>query len=134
MTPIPESLDKTIYDHLLVLLSEAYAPYSEFRVAAAAVDERNVVHYGVNVENQSLPVGVCAEAGAITALRVDGGQRIKEIYLLSEPNIEVVPCGACLQRIAEFAGPDTRIITFAKKGDPIVYSLKQLFPHAYRFK
>jgi cytidine deaminase len=132
MTPAAKSSD--IYDHLRLLLSRAYAPYSEFRVAAAAVDEREVMHYGVNVENQSFPVGICAEAAAITALRVDGGSQIKKIYLLSEPNIEVVPCGACRQRIAEFAVSDTQIITFTKKGDPIIYSLEELFPHAFRYK
>jgi cytidine deaminase len=134
MTPAVKSTEETIYHRLRQLLSEAYAPYSGFRVAAAALDETGVAHYGVNVENQSLPVGVCAEAGAITALRVAGGKRIKKIYLLSEPNIEVVPCGACRQRIAEFADPDTQIITFTKKGETIVHPLDRLFPHAFRYK
>ena len=79
-------------------------------------------------------MGVCAEAGAITALHVAGGERIKKLYLLSEPNIEVVPCGACRQRLAEFGDGDMQIVTFTKTGDPVVYSLDELFPHSFRFK
>ncbi len=134
MKPVTMAEEKAVRDILRQLLSNSYAPYSQFRVAAAVVDEKGKTHYGVNVENQSLPVGVCAEAGAITALHVAGGERIKKLYLLSEPNIEVVPCGACRQRLAEFGDGDMQIVTFTKTGDPVVYSLDELFPHSFRFK
>ncbi len=134
MKPATMAQEDTVRGILQQLLSNSYAPYSQFRVAAAVVDENGRPHYGVNVENQSLPVGVCAEAGAITALRVAGGKRIKKLYLLSEPNIAVVPCGACRQRLAEFGDGDMQIVTFGTTGDPVVYSVDELFPHSFRFK
>jgi cytidine deaminase len=126
--------DKKVRERLRDLLHKSYAPYSNFRVAAAAVDEGENVHYGVNVENQSFPVATCAEAGAIAALLVAGGKRIKKLYLLSDPNIEAVPCGACRQRIAELGDEDTLIVTFREDGDVSPFLLKELFPHSFRFK
>jgi cytidine deaminase len=124
-----------IFRSLKEMLGNAHAPYSEFRVAAAVVDEDDKIHYGVNVENQSLPVGTCAEAGAITALRVAGKKHIRKIYLLSDPNTEVLPCGACRQRLAELGDPEaTAIVTFREDGSPAVFSLGKLLPFAFKFK
>jgi cytidine deaminase len=123
-----------IFSQLKKLIVRAYAPYSEFKVAAATVDEAGKVHYGVNVENQSYPVGVCAEAAAIAALRAAGGLKIDRIYLLSDPNIQVVPCGACRQRIAELGSATTQIVTFAEDGKEISWTLQELFPHAFQFR
>jgi cytidine deaminase len=134
-----ESIDMTenvneIHDELHRLMAMAYAPYSDFAVAAAVVDEHGNIHYGVNVENQSFPVGTCAEAGAICALRVAGGKRIRKLYLLSNPNIGALPCGACRQRLAELGDEDTTVITFDKSGNQQTYSLGELLPHSFRFK
>jgi len=131
---VTDNDEDAIRERLMQLLSTAHAPYSEFRVAAAIVDENDRVHFGVNVENQSLPVGTCAEQGAISALRVAGGKRIKKLYLLSEPNVEALPCGACRQRLSELGDANTRIITFKKNGDSSAFSLGDLFPRSFRFK
>lgn len=123
-----------VFKSLKSLLARAHAPYSGFKVAAAAIDEMNTAYFGVNVENQSFPVGTCAEAGAISALRVGGGTQIKQLYLLSEPNIGVVPCGACRQRLAELGSPDTAVITFDEAGNEKIYELQEIFPHGFRFR
>jgi cytidine deaminase len=126
---------KKIYNRLKELLSHAHAPYSDFMVSAAVVDEDGDVHFGVNVENQSFPVGTCAEAGAITALRVAGKKHIKKLYLLSKPNIEVLPCGACRQRVAELGDPEsTGIATFREDGSASEFTLGKLLPHAFKFR
>jgi cytidine deaminase len=103
-------------------------------VAAAVVDENGNIHYGVNIENQSFPVGMCAEAGAISALRVADGKRIRKLYLLSSPNTKALPCGACRQRLAELGDADTTVVTFDKNGYQTNYSLEELLPHSFRFK
>jgi cytidine deaminase len=126
--------EKVIRDRLSALLQNSFAPYSDFRVAAAVVDEGNSVYYGVNIENQSFSVATCAEAGAIAAMRLAGGKEIKKLYLLSEPNIAVVPCGACRQRLAEFGDADTQVTTFRKDGHQSSFRLEELFPHSFRFK
>lgn len=126
--------EKVIRDRLTTMLQNSFAPYSNFRVAAAIVDEGGSVYYGVNIENQSFSVATCAEAGAIAAMHLAGGKEIKKLYLLSEPNIAVVPCGACRQRLAEFGKADTQVTTFRKDGHHSTYRLEELFPHSFRFK
>ncbi|HLH98319.1 MAG TPA: cytidine deaminase [Xanthobacteraceae bacterium] len=134
ITSAAEDQDQVVRRRLSALLRNAYAPYSEFRVAAAVVDENDGIHYGVNVENQSFPVATCAEAAAISALLLSGARRVKKLYLLSEPNIKVLPCGACRQRLAEFGSPTMSVVTLGEAGDQVEYSLEQLFPHSFRFK
>ena len=51
MKPVTMAEEKAVRDILRQLLSNSYAPYSQFRVAAAVVDEKGKTHYGVNVEN-----------------------------------------------------------------------------------
>jgi cytidine deaminase len=98
------------------------------------VDENDDVHYGVNIENQSFSMATCAEAGAIAAMHLAGGKEIKRLYLVSDPNIAVVPCGACRQRLAEFGDADTQITTFRKDGHQSTFRLSELFPHGFRYK
>jgi cytidine deaminase len=126
--------DESIRDQLKELTSNAYAPYSNFRAAAAVVDEKDRLHFGVNVENQSYPVGTCAEAAAIAAMRAAGGTHIRGLYLLSDPNVEAVPCGACRQRLAELGDDDTQIVTFQADGGQKTFKLLDLFPMSFRYR
>lgn len=93
------------------MLSRAYARYSTFTVAAAVIDDEGRVHYGVNVENAAYPVGTCAEQTAIGAMITAGGSRVIDKVLIAAGSGAVVqPCGACRQRIAEFAGRACEIV------------------------
>ena len=87
----------------------AYAPYSRFPVGAALLDESGALHAGCNVENAAYPVGTCAEAGAIAAMVAAGGRRIAALLVLGPGPGLVTPCGACRQRLREFAGPAIRV-------------------------
>jgi cytidine deaminase len=94
------------------LLSRAYARYSNFTVAAAVIDGEGRVHYGVNVENAAYPVGTCAEQTAIGAMITAGGSRtIDKVLIAAGSDAVVQPCGACRQRIAEFAGEACEIVS-----------------------
>lgn len=93
------------------LLSRAYAPYSNFAVAAAVIDEHGAVHLGVNVENAAYPSGSCAEQTAIGAMVTAGGRRIASVLIAAGSNAVVQPCGACRQRIAEFASDGCQIVS-----------------------
>ena len=57
----------------------AHAPYSNYFVGAAVVDENGDVHRGCNVENAAYPEGNCAEANAIGAMVAAGGKKISVI-------------------------------------------------------
>lgn len=106
-----DSIEQAAAERLPELLSRSYARYSGFTVAAAAIDEAGQVHYGVNVENAAYPVGTCAEQAAIGAMVTAGGaRRIDKVLIASGSDAVVQPCGACRQRIAEFAGEACEIV------------------------
>jgi cytidine deaminase len=109
----------------------AYAPYSNFSVGAAACDENGRVHGGCNVENAAYPVGTCAEAGAISALIAAGGRRITAMLILGSGTALVTPCGACRQRIREFASPAVPVHIADPAGIRAVFTVDQLLPTAF---
>ncbi|MET0314030.1 MAG: cytidine deaminase [Hansschlegelia sp.] len=112
-------------------LQNAYAPYSRFRVGAALVDETGAVHAGCNVENAAYPVGVCAEAGAISAMAAAGGRRIAAILVAGEGEALCTPCGACRQRIREFAPPDAPVLVAGPEGVRRRFTLAELLPDSF---
>ncbi|WP_407520133.1 cytidine deaminase [Methylobacterium oryzisoli] len=109
----------------------AHAPYSRFRVGAAVLDEHGAIHAGCNVENAAYPVGTCAEAGAIAAMVAAGGRRIAAILVLGEGDTLVTPCGACRQRVREFAGPDTPVHVAGPEGVRRSFTLETLLPASF---
>lgn len=109
----------------------AYAPYSHYQVGAAVLSENGSIYAACNVENISFPCGVCAEAGAISAMIAAGGKHIKEILVTSSGNDLVYPCGACLQRIAEFGNENTKIHLADAVEIRKTYLLKELLPYNF---
>lgn len=109
----------------------AYAPYSRFRVGAAVLDEHGRVHAGCNVENAAYPVGTCAEAGALAAMVAAGGRRIAAALVLAESDVPVTPCGACRQRLREFAGPGVTVYFADGTGIRQSLSLDILLPLSF---
>ena len=112
----------------------SYAPYSKYHVGAAILSEGDNVYSSCNVENISFPCGVCAEAGAISAMIANGDRVIKKILITSDGNELVYPCGACLQRIAEFSNQET--IIYLANSNKIVkeYKLADLLPYNFSFE
>jgi cytidine deaminase len=111
--------------------SLAYAPYSNFPVGAALRDEYGRLHAGCNVENAAYPVGTCAEAGAIAAMIAAGGRAITTILITGNGPILVTPCGACRQRIREFAEPGTPIHIAGPEGIRRSFTLEALLPESF---
>jgi cytidine deaminase len=109
----------------------AHAPYSRFRVGAALRDEVGAIHAGCNVENAAYPVGTCAEAGAIAAMIAAGGRRVAAILVCGDGAGLVTPCGACRQRIREFAAPDTPIHAAGPEGVVRTFTLAELLPESF---
>jgi cytidine deaminase len=116
--------DHATTDPVAALIAEAlraaghaHAPYSGWRVGAAAefADQPGAVHRGANVENGSYGLTICAERTAIFAGVVAGARRLRRVALVCRDRDgaavpEIVPCGACLQVMTEFGGPDTEIV------------------------
>lgn len=93
----------------------AHSPYSGWRVGAAVeFAESPGPHRGANVENASYGLTICGERAAILAGVVAGGRRLLRLALTCRDRdgrlvAEAVPCGACLQVMAEFGSADTAI-------------------------
>jgi cytidine deaminase len=110
---------------------QAYAPYSRFKVGAALLADDGAIYAGCNVENASYPVGACAEAGAISAMVAGGGRAIRAVLVLGDGEALVTPCGACRQRIREFATPETPILIAGPEGIRARFSLAELLPASF---
>lgn len=111
----------------------AHAPYSNFHVGAAILDENAQLHASCNVENAAYPLGQCAEAGAIAAMVASGSKQIKQI-LIASPNDELCPpCGGCRQKIAEFANATTEVHMTTKNGVFKTVTFSELLPLAFGF-
>lgn len=94
----------------------AYAPYSGWHVGAAAEFASGLVQRGANVENASYGLTVCAERTAVFAGVLAGERTLRRIAVVCRdrdgaPVRDIVPCGACLQVLSEFGGPDVEVIT-----------------------
>jgi cytidine deaminase len=120
-----------LFEAARVAQARAYAPYSGFPVGAALRDADGAVHAGCNVENAAYPVGTCAEAGAIAAMAAAGGRGIAEMLVLGPGPGLVTPCGACRQRIREFAGPDVIIHVADGAGVRAAFTLATLLPESF---
>jgi cytidine deaminase len=111
----------------------AYAPYSRFRVGAAA-RVNGVIHTGCNIENASYGLAICAERVAIFRAVAAGGQRLDELAVAcidaasDGPPGALMPCGACRQVIAEFADADL-LIHIDRVGS---FRLAALLPSPFR--
>lgn len=113
------------------VLPNAYAPYSQFHVAASVRTEQGKIFAGCNVENAAFPISICAETGAIAAAVANGHPKITEA-LIVVPNHKVCPpCGACRQRLLECASPAISIHLCTTHGHYHHTTLSELLPMAF---
>ena len=121
-----------LIDAALAARAHAHAPYSHFPVGVALRCADGGIHAGCNVENAAYPQGVCAEAGAISAMVLAGGRQIAELVVAAAGPVPCTPCGGCRQKIREFARPDAVIRVVDAHGAPLMQStLGALLPHAF---
>lgn len=125
--------EETLLDVARAAATRAYARYSDFRVGAA-VRAGGKLYTGCNIENASYGLTICAERVAIFAAIADGARAIEELAVAcvdvapgADP-ASPMPCGACRQVMAEFAGPELPVHV-DRAG---TFSLDQLLPNAFR--
>ena len=145
-------------------MRHSYAPYSRFCVGAALLTREGRVFQGCNVENASYGLTLCAERTALGAAIAAGYRRFTALAIVSSEapcdlSAEAIrakgeakscgkprglakkggqtapmPCGACLQALAEFCRPDFVIVTAAARNPAamVIHPLKDLLPQAFR--
>jgi len=110
----------------------AYCPYSNFNVGAAALAGSGVIYKGCNIESASYGLTICAERTAIFNA-VSNGETEIEALAVTCPNGDpkdaesLMPCGACRQVMSEFMTPGASIVVV----DAGEFSLKDLLPHPF---
>jgi len=112
---------------------KAYAPYSGFRVGAAALGESGRIFAGCNVENASYGLSLCAERVAIFKAISEGERRIVAVAVVTDAPDFTDCCGACLQVMAEFSDPDEPVVVLsATETQTRLLPLSQLLPRPFR--
>lgn len=107
---------------------KAYAPYSRYTVGAALLTASDKVYTGVNVENASYGLAICAERTAAVKAVSDGERDFVAIAVVTENG--GTPCGACRQVLNEFA-PDMRVLIADTDGNYQAHRLSELLPASF---
>jgi len=107
----------------------AYAPYSKFAVGAAAVTEDGSIFEGVNVENASYGLAICAERSAVVSAVSAGHRNLRAIAVAGPEAAVTAPCGACRQFLNEFNSQLT--VAYTTPSGVTVTTLDQLLPDAF---
>jgi cytidine deaminase len=144
-----EAMDAQLFDSARKATSDAYAPYSKFRVGVALRLENGKIITGSNQENASFPAGICAERVTLSAASaVYPGIAVTDLALTyinesDNSNHPISPCGICRQTLAEYEqrfGRSIRLILGGFSGEiyiinratdllPFAFSSQELKPH-----
>jgi cytidine deaminase len=140
----PDELDRDVSELIAAAINSAtnaYAPYSKFKVGAAVRLESGIIVCGANVENAAFPSGICAERSVISNSVVNYSNdkpvdlaiaAMTDDGITEEP---VSPCGNCRQVIAEEEfrnGNRIRIILAGKNRTIITDSISNLLPLQFK--
>jgi cytidine deaminase len=107
----------------------AYAPYSNFAVGAAIVTQDGSIFEGVNVENASYGLAICAERSAAVSAVSAGHREFRAIAVAGPESTVTVPCGACRQFLNEFNPQLT--VAYTTPSGVAVTTLDRLLPDAF---
>lgn len=110
MTPAPGDWE-ALRAAAVEAASHAYAPYSNYRVGAAALADDGRLLTGCNVENAAYGVVLCAECGLVSQLHITGGGRLTHFVCVNGVGEVIMPCGRCRQLLYENGGPDLQLMT-----------------------
>jgi cytidine deaminase len=112
--------------------AHAHAPYSGFFVGAA-LSAGGRTFTGVNIENASYPLSVCAERNAVAAMVTAGELRVDAVAVVTDAPTPTPPCGGCRQVLSEFARPDTVVVSQTLAGQRAEWTVAGLLPDAFVF-
>lgn len=120
----------------------AYAPYSRFRVGAAAQLEDGTLVPAANLENAAYPQCLCAEATLLGALHTQHpGRRVVAVAVCAREAagdwVAASPCGSCRQQLLEAErrqGADIALLLHRPGGPTLRFaSAAALLPLGFAF-
>lgn len=107
-------------------MHRAYAPYSRYKVGAAALVSDGRIVTGCNVENASYGVTLCAECGLVSELAMTGGGSLVAFVCVNGEGHTIMPCGRCRQLLFEFAIPGMLLETVSG-----IRTIDEVLPDAF---
>jgi len=107
---LAEEIVEALIEAARAVRDTAHAPYSGFKVGAAALSESGKIYVGCNVESASFGATLCAERSAIANMVASGERDLAAIAVFVDADEPAMPCGICRQWIAEF-GPRAEVIS-----------------------
>ena len=107
-------------------MEHAYAPYSGYRVGAAALVDDGRLVSGCNVENAAYGVTLCAECGLVSQLHLTGGGRLTHFVCVNGDREVIMPCGRCRQLLFENGGRDLLLWTVSG-----IRTMDEVLPDAF---
>ncbi|MBS1699529.1 MAG: cytidine deaminase [Actinobacteria bacterium] len=105
---------------------KAYAPYSHYRVGAAALVDDGRIVSGCNVENASYGVTLCAECAMVGDLFMSGGGRLVAFLCVNGEGETIMPCGRCRQLLYEHSAPGMLLETVSG-----IRTIDEVLPDAF---
>lgn len=127
--------DRALVDAARVARERAHAPWSRFKVGAAARFGDEIVH-GCNIEFDVYGLTNCAERTAVFAAFANGAARqpMTAIAVIADTPEPVSPCGACRQVMFECGGAELRVILANTRGDARVVRMADLLPGGFQLE
>ena len=132
--------EKKLIDYAKKACYNAYAPYSQFHVGAAALLANGEIVTGSNQENVAFPSGLCAERTALFYANSQyPEQAVKSLAIAAYTQGDYIdkpisPCGACRQVILETEirfKNQVKIYLYGKKEIYIIDGIGDLLPLAF---
>jgi cytidine deaminase len=132
--------DQELIDASVHAGSQAYAPYSAFKVGAAIRTVDNHVVLGSNQENGAFPIGQCAERVALYLMVHTIGRKPIDTIAIAVDNKNQLtpasPCGSCRQILTEYRSfqdtPIRLLLTIARGGEVHeIEDVRHLLPFAF---
>jgi len=108
------------------VLPNSYAPYSKFPVAAAAICDDGRIITGVNVENASYGLALCAECSLISELFRTGGGQLVAFACVDGQGNPLMPCGRCRQLLFEHSAAGMLLQTVSG-----IKTINEVLPDAF---
>ena len=129
--------DKELVQAARKATEKAFAPYSEFRVGAAALLRSGEVVSAANCESEVYPSGLCAERVLLYNLQINhADDPIVAFAIASVPaERECYPCGSCRQTLLDAQKRQQspiRIIMSSQESATVVDSAEELLPFSFK--